>query len=227
MCSKQWMWRIIIPVLAIVLGAVSAHAQQASVRIVSPAAGTVVRPGQTVMVSVVADISLENLALIGERPLGVGQVVSESSPGLVTRGQGEATPIQFKLSVPSDIRAGIYSVTVIGTVASREIVSDSLTLDVEWAEDPVKVWTEPSSMIQFYHIGDRIPIRVLGRFADGSQRELSRSTKTSFTSDDPDVATVSAGGFVTAVGPGKTSIEVHTPSENLLVPVRMNDMTSR
>jgi hypothetical protein len=174
----------------------------------------------------VADISLENVALIGQQPLGVGQVVSGASTGVVARGQGEATPIRFELSVPSEIRSGIYRVTVIGTTTTGETVSTSLTLDVERAEVPVKVWAEPSSIL-FSRIGDRIPIRVLSKSADGSQRELTRSTQTSFTSGDRNVATVSAGGTVTAVGPGETTIKVHTQSEDLSVPVRLPGITSR
>jgi uncharacterized protein YjdB len=62
-------------------------------------------------------------------------------------------------------------------------------------------------------------VRVLGAFGDGSQEALTKSSKTTYTSANPNVATVSADGLVTAVGPGKTSIQVRTPTHDFSIPV--------
>ncbi|MGA9392281.1 MAG: hypothetical protein WBV69_17775 [Candidatus Sulfotelmatobacter sp.] len=75
--------------------------------------------------------------------------------------------------------------------------------------------------IQFEHVGDHIPVRVLGAFADGSQEELTKSSKTIFSSADPRIATVTADGVVTSAGRGRTSIQARTPSSDYSIPVRV------
>jgi hypothetical protein len=84
----------------------------------------------------------------------------------------------------------------------------------------VRIWAEPA-LIQFARVGDEIPVRVLGTFADSSNEELTRSSKTTFTSADPRIATVNASGMVTAVAPGRTTIQARTPSSDYSIPVRV------
>jgi len=209
----QHRWRVAgILILAAGFVAASASAQQTQVHIFSPAAGAVVQPGQTVTISVVADSSVEKLALLGQHPLPLGQVVA---PGL-----GATRPFEFQVRIPTDIRPGTYHVTAIGSLAGAETVSESLVLDVEKAEEPTRVWAKPSTIL-FSRAGERIPLRVLGAFGDGSQETLTKSSKTIYTSRDAAVATVSADGLVTAVGPGKTSIQVRTMTRECSIPVRV------
>jgi hypothetical protein len=212
----------IASVLALIAGIVviPSGAQESLVRILSPVAGTVARPGQIITIAVAADASVEKLALIGQRPLGVGQVLSGGAPGIMARGQGESRPIQFQVRIPANTRPGTYRVTAMGRVAGGDTESEAVTIDVEKSEEPVRIWAEPS-LIRFERVGDEIPVRVLGAFADNSNEELTRSSKTSFTSADPRVATVSASGMVTAVGPGKTTIQMRTPSSDYSIPVRV------
>jgi large repetitive protein len=214
--------RRIAGVLILMAGFIAAPsgAQQSRLRVLSPSAGTVVRPGQTITISVSADASVEKLALIGQRPLGPGQVVSGGAPGIMARGQGELRPIQFSLRIPADTQPGTYRITAMGTISGDDVESEAVTIDVEKSEEPARIWAEPAS-IHFEHVGDQIPVRVLGAFADGSHEELTKSTKTSFTSADPHVATVNAAGVVTAVGPGKTSIQARTPASDYSIPVRV------
>ena len=200
--------------------ALPSGAQENRLRILSPASDSVVRPGQMVTISVAADASVEKLALIGQHPLGVGRIVSGGAPGIVTRGQGEFRPIQFSLLIPVDTQPGIYRVTAMGRVSGDDIESEAVTVDVEKSEEPRSIRTEPA-VIHFEHVGDQIPVRVLGTFADDSREELTKSSKTTFTSADPRVATVTAGGVVTAVGPGKTSIQARTASADYAIPVRV------
>src|SRR5208282_5906210 len=166
MRTNQCGWRIAsILTLIVGIGFTSApsRAQQSLVRIVSPAAGTVVRPGQTVTITVAADYSMEKLALMGQRPLGIGQVVSGGAPGIIARGQGEMRPLQFVMTIPTEIQPGIYRVTAIGTTSGGDVESDALSLDVEKSQEPVRIWAEPA-LVQFTRTGDRIPVRVLGAF---------------------------------------------------------------
>lgn len=208
-----------ILVLSAGILAAPSSAQESLVRILSPS-GAVVRPGQTITIAVAADASVEKLVLIGQHPLGVGRVLSGGAPGIMARGQGESRPIQFQVRIPTDAHPGTYRVTAMGRVSGGEVESESVTIDVEKSEEPVRIWAEPA-LIQFAKVGDEIPVRVLGVFADSSNEELTKSSKTAFTSADPGVATVSASGMVTAVGPGKTTIQAHTPTSDYSIPVRV------
>ena len=208
----------IVALVAAVI-AVPSSAQQNLVRIVSPS-GAVARPGQTITIAVAAAASVEKLVLIGQHPLGPGRVLTGGAPGIMARGQGELRPIQFQVRIPADTRPGTYHVTAMGRVAGGEVESEAVTIDVEKSEEPVRIWAEPA-LIQFARVGDEIPVRVLGTFADSSNEELTRSSKTVFTSADPRVATVSASGMVSAVGPGKTTIQARTPTSDYSVPVRV------
>jgi hypothetical protein len=133
----------------------------------------------------------------------------------MARGQGESRPIQFQVWIPADTQPGTYRLTAMGRVSGGEGQSEAVTIDVEKSEEPVRIWAEPA-LIQFARVGDEIPVRVLGAFAGGSNEELTKSSKTAFSSADPSVATVSA-----AVGPGKTTIQVRTPSSDYSIPVRV------
>jgi hypothetical protein len=113
-------------------------------------------------------------------------------------------------------------VTAIGSLAGGESVSESLVLDVEKAEEPTRIWAKPETIL-FSRAGEQIPLRVLGAFGDGSQETLTKSNKTIYTSADPRVATVSSDGLVTAVGPGKTSIQVRTMTRDCSIPVTVAD----
>jgi hypothetical protein len=195
-------------------------AQQSPLRILSPVSGLVVQPGQTVTINVAADASVQKLILTALRPLGMGQLGMGNASGAVAQGRGEANPIPFLLTIPNTIRPGIYHVTAIGVTPTGTVESDPLALDVERTDNPIRIWAEPSS-IQFAHVGDRIPLRVLGEFADGSQNDLTRSSKTKFTSADTSVASVTSDGMVTAVAEGKASILMQTPSADYTIPVRV------
>src|SRR5579862_4752620 len=100
----------IFALMALISAAVIAPAlaqeqdRESPVHIISPAAGTVVHPGETIRIAVTADASVEKMALIGEHPLGVGQVFSGAAPGIVGRGQGESRPIEYLVRVPAEIQ---------------------------------------------------------------------------------------------------------------------------
>jgi len=199
---------------------VPSFAQESMLRILSPASGVVVRPGQTVTITVSADAAVEKLVLTGQHPLGMAQLASGGAAGRVA--QSQEHPLQFLLTIPTAIQPGIYRVTAVGRTADGTVESNALALDVERPDQPSRVWAEPS-IIQFAHLGDQIPLRVLAAFADGSQAELTRSHNTAFTSADPRVASITPGGMVTAVKEGTTSILVRTPSADYSIPVRVQE----
>jgi hypothetical protein len=199
---------------------VPSFAQQNLLRILSPASGLVARPGQTVTITVSSDSAVQKLVLMGQRPLGIARLASDGAAGIVAQGQGEGHPLRFLLTIPTAIQPGNYRVTAFGRTSSGTVESEPLALDVERPDQPTRIWAVPS-IIQFTHVGDHIPLRVLGAFADGSQAELTRSSNTTFASADPGVASITSAGMVTALEEGKTSIVVRTPSADYAVPVRV------
>jgi hypothetical protein len=213
---------IIVVALFFIAGSVSVpgFAQQSVLHIVSPASSLVVRPGQTVPISVAADSTVEKLVVVGQHPLGMARLVVGGAAGIVAQGQEEARPRQFLLTIPGLIQPGNYRVTAVGTTSGGPVESQVLVLDVERPDEPTRIWAEPSS-IQFTRVGDQIPLRVLGAFADGTQNDLTRSSKTRFVSADPSIASVGAQGMVTAVAEGQTSILMSTPSADYSISVRV------
>lgn len=209
-------------VLVASLITVPSFAQQSQLRIVSPTSGVVVRPGQTVAIMVSADPAVQKLVLMGQHPLGMARLAVGGEAGSVAQGQNDGHPLQFLLTIPTAIRPGNYRVTAVGRTSGGTVESKALALDVERPDKPTRIWAEPSS-IQFTHVGDQIPVRVLGAFADGSQAELTRSSNTTFASADPRIAAITAAGMVTAVEEGRTSILVRTPSADYSVPVRVQE----
>lgn len=209
--------------LVLIIGlTASSPAQQSLLRIVSPASSFVVRPGQTVTVTVSADSAVQKLVLMGQHPLGMARLAADGKAESVAKGQGEEHPLQFLLTIPTNIKPGIYRVTALGRTSAGSVESNALALDIERPDQPTRIWAEPS-ILQFTHVGDQIPVRVLGAFADGSQAELTRSRNTTFTSADPRVASINTGGMVTSVKEGRTSILVRTPSADYSVPVRVEE----
>lgn len=216
--NKQ-VWRA-ASILALMVGATSfIHAQHSLLQIYPAAKGQVVRPGQTLVISVAADSSVQKLALIGQQPIGMARLASGGEAGMVGQGLGADHPVDFEVTIPSGTEPGIYRLTAVGRTASNSFASEQEDLDVERPTEPLRIWVEPSILVA--HTGDQIPLRVLGAFADGSQTELTRSTKTAFASADPSVASITEDGRVTAVREGRTSIRVRTPSRDYSIPVRV------
>jgi Bacterial Ig-like domain (group 2) len=179
---------------------------EAQLQITTPASGTVVLAGQTLSIMVNADPSVQGLGVIAEQPL----------PGI----QGTSSPTAFTLAIPAGLTPGTYHLTAIGSLSGNLVESPPVAIDVERGDDPVLVRVEPT-IIRFTSVGLKVPLRVIGTYADGSQATITGSSRTSYLSHDATVATVSAAGIVTAVAPGKTSVEVDTPAANYSIQVRV------
>jgi len=222
MKRKKLDWLVATLVLITGLMAAPGFAQESLLHILSPASSLVVRPGQTVTITVAADAAVQKLVVTGQNPLGMARLSADGAAGIVAQGQGEGRPLLFLLAIPTAIRPGTYRVTAVGRISGDTVESKALALDVERPDEPTRIWAEPS-ILHFAHLGDRIPLRVLGAFADGSQVELTHSSKTSFASADPRVAAITADGMITAVAEGRTSVLIRTPSVDYSIPVRVEE----
>lgn len=181
---------------------------QLKLRIIEPAADSVVAPGQavTVVVEALPAGSLPDIMLVGEDPL--------PSTLAVTR-----PPYRFSIVVPRDISPRRYGITARGAVLPGQIVfSDPFTIDVERPDMPVKLKAEPTVLF-FTYLGDEIPLGLDGTFANGEEVSLRESSYTHCSSDNPSVAAVSGSRFVKATGKGKANITVTYRGKSVVVPV--------
>jgi hypothetical protein len=127
-------------------------------------------------------------------------------------------PYQFSYPIPADAASGRYRFKAAGVEASGETVySDSIEIDVERSDDVRKLQSEWVSLT----FGDEkdLPLLIWGTFADGSKIDVTRSKRTTYTSDRPTVAVVSSEGGVSAVGIGKAKITVKYGDKSVIVPV--------
>src|SRR5260370_3659843 len=101
---------------------------------------------------------------------------------------------------------GIYHLTAKGANSVRPLVeSDPVAIDIERPDDPIKLKTE-LDLLDFEAVGDQLPITALGTFSDGNTLDITYSSRTTYISNNPNVATVSGEGIATAVGLGETQI---------------------
>ena len=147
------------------------------------------------MISVSADPSVSNVAIMGWDPLGFSQT---------TNGQS----LQFQLTIPSNTTIGSYDVSAVGTASDGSLVaSPPISLQVDTRSDPKSINTQPS-VLRFTTVGQTIPLHVIGTLYNGSQLDLTHSIQTIYSSQNPAIATVDAQGVVTAVALGSTYIVV-------------------
>jgi len=91
-----------IGTMILALAIAPCFAQSNLLQITSPPNGTIVYPGQIVTISVSADPSVSNIAILAQDPLGFTQA---------TNGH----PLQFQLTIPSNTTIGAYDVGAMGT----------------------------------------------------------------------------------------------------------------
>ncbi len=214
----------IVAAIALVAAFVLPHRRslaqsQPLLQITSPPDGTIVAPGQTITVVVTPapGVNFILVGILGEHPIGSDQVLS-------------APPFQFSLTIPTKISAGRYKIFAFGATApGKGGQSATISLDVEPSLTITKIRVEPAT-VTFESAGDRMPLAVFGTFSDGSTMEITRSSRTTYSSNDTRVATVSSTGMVTAVGPGTTGatgVIVRFGNQSVPIPVSTILMVDR
>lgn len=119
------------------------------------------------------------VVVVGELPLGFSQVLT-------------APPYQFQMQIPPDTVPGSYSLRAVGvTPAGDAIDSEPISLSIEWPGTPQSLVPELGTL-RFDYVDGSEALIVYGVFPDGSKVDLTRSTLTSYSTDNPSVATVDA-----------------------------------
>ena len=191
--------------------AVPCLAQSNLLQITSPPSGTIVYPGQIVVISVYADPSVSNVSILGQDPLGFSAT---------TNGQ----PLQFQLTIPSNTTVGAYEVTAEGAAANGSpLDSPPISLQVDAQGSASITGTQPS-VLRLSAAGQTIPLHVIGTLPSGSQADITHSVQMSYSSENPQIATVAGNGIVTAVALGSTHIILSTSSGSYYVSTEVGQL---
>ncbi|HVI10464.1 MAG TPA: IPT/TIG domain-containing protein, partial [Candidatus Binatia bacterium] len=193
----------LIASLCLGLGAAAlAYSQQPLLQVTSPVGNSLAAEGATITITVSVDPSVQNVSVLTQSPLPDVQPTS--------------SPNQFTLTIPttSPIRPGLYNLTAFGSNASGIVESSPVAVDVEWPYYPISITASPAS-INLASAGNQLPFSVFGNFVSRDSNgnflgnvtlNITNSTQMVYTSNNPQVATVSSSGMITAVGPGQTAI---------------------
>lgn len=209
-------WRALTLAFVCMFGGVwatSAVAQVISnaITITAPATGTTVAPGQSlqVSVSVATGTTFSAIQVIGE---GIGITAPK-----------QTSPYSFVLTIPNNI-IGPKKITAFGiTGPGNGVFSQSVVVDVENPGTPFTDVSVEPPRINFRHVGDHVNLTVIGTSGDGTDSEITRSSKTSYQTNDATVATVGTDGAVTAAGVGTTGILVKYGGQLVPVPVSVTE----
>lgn len=192
------------------LCATAALLRAQTLEITSPADGTVVNPGQTFAVTVSASgANFQMVVVIGQDPIGDSQWLT-------------APPYHFSIRIPSRISPRRYTLTADGaTTPGQGATSPPIWIDVERPDAPVSVKVDPSLLIM--RVGDPGYLFANATYADGTTEDVSQSTLTRWSSDSPNVASVTDDGRVTATGSGSARITVENGGRRAVVTVTVTD----
>jgi uncharacterized protein YjdB len=166
-------------------------AKSQALTITAPTDGTVVRPGDGLVVRVLTpNPEIHHIVVIGQRPIGW----SKDAPG---------PPFTIPVHIPETIsQLGLYKLSAFGDFGTT---SQAVTIDVELSGSVATIALEPTS-ITFQYPGSRVNLRALGTMLAGASLDITRSSKIVYVSDNESVAVVNSLGKVVAVGAGICNI---------------------
>jgi hypothetical protein len=189
-----------------VLARVGPAQEQASLVITSPINGFVVAPGQTIVATVQAKGTFQQVTIFAQNPLYSDQVLM--SP-----------PYQFSILIPNTVSPGTYNITAFGAVtAGNGMKSSPVTLRVENPNPVVSLKTDLTEL-NFRFVGEQMPILVKGSFSDGTSVDLSNSQGITYASNNAGVVAVNSVGLVTATGAGNADIIIRYGGQSVDVAI--------
>lgn len=195
---------ILLAGLLLCLGIVVSEAQPVStaIRVVSPPDGATFEPGAPVTVVVEPE---------GPTPL---QEVIIATPGVIQR--AVAAPFQFTFPAPQEL--GPKKLAVAAQDQKNKEFLKELTYHVETATPVTSIQVTSPPLF----ISTEREISVFGIFADGIRREITRSQEITYSSSNPQVATVTSDGTIEAVDNGTATITVTYKGQMSGFPVKVD-----
>jgi pimeloyl-ACP methyl ester carboxylesterase len=177
--------------------------QNGTVTITSPAAGTVVSPGQLLHVSIQA-------------PSGTRQVFVGMPNGRAV--VAEHPPFEVDLAVPVE-SLGNVSIGALAWDGSTVLGLGTTDVRVVTTATVSSLAVLPSSVV-YLGVGEFLPLRASATFSDGATRLVTSSEfGTTYESSKPTVASVTTEGVVAGLSPGYSVIKVRNGGQQVDVPV--------
>jgi hypothetical protein len=183
----------------------AAQSAQPSLRILLPANGTVVRPGQKLMVSVTGQGEYPEILVAGESVAGIKEAPLGKPPWLI--------PVEIGPIDPGKTSFLAVSTTVSGT----EVASNKVEIDVEPDEIPPIHFLDQILLVpvggclSLTYEGQCVGVWVfiVGKYDDGTEANMNNSTRLNPVSQAPSIAAVSPdGSTLIGVSPGTTKLVV-------------------
>jgi hypothetical protein len=175
-----------------------------SIRITSPKDGTIVHPGDSVAV----ELAVSGGTLLAAMIVPADPINNEALL---------APPFHFSIKIPSRIASGIYSMVALGSTAeSPELTSPRIAIDVEQPVPPRNIRAIPG-IYTLLSVGTRRVVQVIGTYGEHDEVDLSRSTRTSYTSDPPGIISVTREGLITGLKPGSARIIIRHLRHQIIV----------
>jgi hypothetical protein len=120
------------------------------------------------------------------------------------------------LTIPNNI-VGAKKIVALGITGPDEgVFSQPVVVDVEIQTPLTDFEVDP---INLRMVGDQDNLTVIGEFSDGTEADITHSSKITYQTNDATVANVSSDGVVMATGKGTTSIVVRYADKSATVPV--------
>jgi cysteine-rich repeat protein len=183
---------------------------QPTITIAAPIAGTTVASGQTLSVTVDTGTGVQPESVL---------ITSEASSEVV-----EAPPFTTHVVIPADA-VGTTTVSAIAFYGDGDMAfTETVALRVELAATVTKIEVINGDQV-LRRPGRTRQLTVLGTFSDGIRRDITQgAVGTRYTvSQLSSIATVSAGGLLTAVGPGDATLSVSSGAAITSVNVKVGD----
>ncbi len=214
LAQYSWLMQFSARILLVSACTIALQAQP-TVRITSPQDGAIVNAGETPVVTVDATpLAFHDVTVGAGCDIAGGQIGR-----LWTR---TVPPYEFPIPIPSDVAPQPCTLVAVGAMPGRGIWSEPIKVYIERPDSPKLLKNVWPSIILRPPI-HRESLMVTGVFADGSEFNLTLSKRTKYVSDAPAVASVTADGWVEAVGPGSARITITNGDASVVVPVTVGN----
>jgi pimeloyl-ACP methyl ester carboxylesterase len=185
--------------------------QSLSVRITSPSEGALFRPGDevTIVVSPQEGRTISFVAIFA----GIGR-------GLVQSELIELPPYMVKFKIPLPY-LGAYPIAVMARDSNGNEAYAEINTIVQSNAQLQRIEVSPSS-VSLSSKGSFKRLEVSGQFSDGVKRDLTtKTTGTTYVSDNANVVQVSENGVITAVDQGSAIVRVTNQNQSVDIPVNV------
>jgi Bacterial Ig-like domain (group 2) len=177
-------------------GAVNVSVANANLQITSPAEGTVVHAGETLLVDVTASGGPFEFVSVSASDLRGGEML-------------KSAPYRFSLQVPMPKKPGPTNITAIGKTGSLTMFSLPVSVDIERLDAPEAIFIDRSVIgTERLSVGQQGRIYVYGKLSDNPLVNLTESSLTTYEPDTKGVVSVTKDGYTTGLAAGATNIVV-------------------